>query len=79
MTCNANYFRSSVSNTCPCIDRYFDNNTAVCVRCHYSCKTCINNITCSSCDNSKFRSQSSPDSELCKCEFLPGYYDDKSN
>lgn len=84
-TCESNSFRNgpiisgatSILNTCPCNSGYFENNQAVCGKCHYSCKDCLNNnlsTSCTSCDSTLFRGTlTSTPTGQCPC--LAGYID----
>ena len=55
ITCNPSQNRiilnNATSNSCICMDGYFDNSTVLCVQCQSTCLTCINATSCSTCNN----------------------------
>ena len=62
---------------CPCLDGYYDDGTnAVCVSCHYTCKTCTNGSQCLSCDLTTNK-RVFDNNYLCKC--IDRFYDDTLN
>lgn len=64
----------SAANQCDCLDFFYDNNVALCVACHPSCKTCSGPAfnQCLSCPSSSNR-VSTPSSFQCPC--LANFYD----
>lgn len=63
----------STTPTCNCVDKYYDDgNSATCPSCDYSCATCVDGISCATCNAAKFRSFSSA-TNLCACQ--NGYFD----
>ena len=58
------------NNLCACKAGYWDNNTASCIKCHYSCLTCDNSTSCNTCDSTKLRYKIDPvpiEGSLCLC------------
>lgn len=49
------------------MDGYYSNNVAVCLDCQYSCATCVNGVTCLSCNITLGRVMDS-NTNLCICE-----------
>lgn len=73
-SCDPSTYRNLSSNACVCGIGYYDDNTAICSKCHYSCRECSAYSTCSSCDSSKGRSQVG---STCVCN--TSAYDDGVN
>jgi len=50
--CDLNMYRNLSTNSCICIDGYYDNGITQCAPCEYTCMTCNNNtnISCLSCN-----------------------------
>ena len=75
LTCNTTAFRQRNSaSECKCIQGYYES-AGTCSPCHFSCLTCTaDNLaaSCTSCNSSSFRTQSSSPA-ACTC--LPGYYE----
>jgi proprotein convertase subtilisin/kexin type 5 len=71
-------FLNPITMNCDPLNGYYDDgtNNPVAQICHYSCKTCVNGITCTACDSSHFRVYNSA-TQLC--DAIPGYFDDGVN
>ncbi len=69
---------NSSTNQCDCLKYYYSvSGQTLCLRCHYSCATCVAPGACSTCDLSfKFREVDpfNTSNKLCVC--TAGYYDD---
>lgn len=63
-----------INGLCNCkISFYDDGSNALCLQCSYECLTCVDALTCSSCDSSKFRSN-----PLTKCQCITGYFENST-
>ena len=69
--------RLMVSSWCTCPQHYYDNNvTVACVKCHYTCSTCLRESNCSTC-NSAIKREFDTINQYCICGI--GYFDDGMN
>lgn len=73
-SCNASFNLILSNNTCICSSGYFFNLTAtvssqLCVACHYSCATCSDSISCSTCQPNRTLLSGG----LCNC--ISGMFD----
>lgn len=64
------------NNTCTCINGYYDVGVPKCTKCQYSCATCTNGSSCSSCNATLGRTFDNT-STFCGCDH--GLYDNKLN
>ncbi|CAD8148089.1 unnamed protein product [Paramecium octaurelia] len=73
--CNACYSsqnRRLNVDQCICMDGFYDSGDLVCKKCPSKCKTCLNETTCLTCDETQFRLLSI-DNVSCTCQ--SGYFD----
>jgi len=80
-SCLSTNFRTHNVNSCPCNQGYFNPNAAICVICHYTCRTgsasCTSGAStgCTACNSAKFRTYLG--TSACGC--LNGYYDNSTS
>lgn len=72
-SCNSTAFRVISSTSCPCQQRYYDNNQELCLPCSYSCSKCVNPNQCTECNATRHRIADSSN-DKCKCDVL--FWDD---
>lgn len=79
LSCESTAHRELSGTSCPCTTGHFDNGTAICQDCHYTCftGTCTLNtaVRCTSCNASRHRQFLG--NSTCGC--VTGFYDNGTN